>query len=696
MRKYDYLILLLLAQPVWGLNSHPRIWLDSATRSTLAAKFASGDPDWAQVKAYADIALSKPFQVMTIVSATNSNPVQFTIQGNMPIPTGVVFYLGGGTGAWAAVNKPGRSAGYWTATVTGARTFTLPIDSTSFGPLTGNLVGFPASGCLTGFTCYDYEGAGWQESIEPLAIAYKVTGNTAYAYKALAWMDYVNSLGAAGIDGPESTDSGYPSRSAVLTLGLVYDWCYDQLNYDGNGAARKAATAVTASLWFNWMQSNAWFGPAPTSNYWAGHILGFGVLGYATQGDNPNAQTLIDWATTQWNTYAVPGLTPAAPGTSTGRLYSGVMPGTHYDAPYTWPWTAMYMLTRATAGDTALPNYSAVANKMARALIYDLKPDRWAIRRDGVQTGSVTGVFSGIGPLALAHFLTQYAANADDSLKGGWMQWQFQHFGTAPNGTGNLLLNNKIAPHNYVERLLFYWPNRQAIDYAQTEPTYFYAPSDQPRIFWRSDWSTAADWLMFNASQHFISSGTGDTQIAGELDINRGTDYLIVNGQNWFGSGDGTSGLSSAGGIYTGNDLASTLYFNDGGLCARGIPGGQWGGGAYAGDPLNNLTPTYGYARADLTTPYKYNCSGTMELMLSSIDPSLLRQPSDNRSAGSLAVSALPSLPATSSPTSSARQRSISIPCYQPAPPSILSATRAPRTGAPKSAMAHPIPISTS
>src|ERR1051326_6692426 len=178
------------------------------------------------------------------------------------------------------------------------------------------------------------------------------------------------------------------------------------------------------------MGKSAYFGNAPISNYWAGHLLGFSALGYATFGDNPNAQTIIDWAATQWNNYAVPAITPPAVGATTGKLYSGVIPATHYDPPYTWPWTTLYMVVRSTAGDTSIPGYSSMANRMAKALIYDLKPDRWAIRRDGIQTGGVAGVFAGIAPMVLSHMLSQYGATADDALKGGWMQWQFQHLGT--------------------------------------------------------------------------------------------------------------------------------------------------------------------------------------------------------------------------------------------------------------------------
>src|ERR1039458_7269317 len=127
--------LFLSAHTALALNPHPRIWLDSTMLSELAAKVSAPDADWLAVKATADAVLSYPTTRMTITSATNGNPVRFTVTETLPMLNGGQLYIGGGTGSWAAVNiLTGNS---WTATVTGAHTFTIPVDSTAFGSFSG-------------------------------------------------------------------------------------------------------------------------------------------------------------------------------------------------------------------------------------------------------------------------------------------------------------------------------------------------------------------------------------------------------------------------------------------------------------------------------------------------------------------------------------------------------------------------------
>jgi hypothetical protein len=68
-------------------------------------------------------------------AASNANPVSFTATAHgfdtnsLPLVT-----ISGGTGNWAAVN------GTWTATITGANTFTIPVNSTTFGAVSGTLL----------------------------------------------------------------------------------------------------------------------------------------------------------------------------------------------------------------------------------------------------------------------------------------------------------------------------------------------------------------------------------------------------------------------------------------------------------------------------------------------------------------------------------------------------------------------------
>jgi len=70
----------------------------------------------------------------TITSATNANPVVFTLAGNVLV-TGQVVLLYGGTGVWAQVN------GVFDVTVISkGGTFSIPVNSSGFGPVTGTIV----------------------------------------------------------------------------------------------------------------------------------------------------------------------------------------------------------------------------------------------------------------------------------------------------------------------------------------------------------------------------------------------------------------------------------------------------------------------------------------------------------------------------------------------------------------------------
>ncbi len=70
-----------------------------------------------------------------ITAATNANPVVFTAVGHGLTTSMNQVTVWGGTGSWAAVNK-----GQWSGVIRiDADHFSIPVDSTSFGALAGNL-----------------------------------------------------------------------------------------------------------------------------------------------------------------------------------------------------------------------------------------------------------------------------------------------------------------------------------------------------------------------------------------------------------------------------------------------------------------------------------------------------------------------------------------------------------------------------
>lgn len=99
----------------------------SVTRAPKISLYNSG------AGTYTNFTLGMNLSSITISAATNANPVVFTSNSH-GLSTGDGITISGGTGNWTAVN------GSWTITVTGANTFSIPVDSTAFGAVTGTLV----------------------------------------------------------------------------------------------------------------------------------------------------------------------------------------------------------------------------------------------------------------------------------------------------------------------------------------------------------------------------------------------------------------------------------------------------------------------------------------------------------------------------------------------------------------------------
>src|ERR1035437_8080434 len=148
MMRCIYLILLtVVAQAATALNPHPRIWLTSQMLADMAAKVATNDADWVQVRAAADRYKTYKIPAVTITGATNANPVQFTVTETVPSSNGGTFYIGGASGSWTPVNAMNGTG--WAVTVTGTHTFPIRVDSPSFGSFGGqSLATFQKNGCL--------------------------------------------------------------------------------------------------------------------------------------------------------------------------------------------------------------------------------------------------------------------------------------------------------------------------------------------------------------------------------------------------------------------------------------------------------------------------------------------------------------------------------------------------------------------
>ena len=581
-----------------AIGAHPRIWLTSGMLSDMAAKQAAGDPDWIAIKSAADKLITLTVPQITILSASNSNPVVFTTKESLPWVGSVsTVYLAGGTGAWAGVNnQPATSA--WTGTITGVHTFSIPVDSTAFGSFTGQaLTFFMAGGEYTGYLSYGQTGSGWYDALLQLGILYKMTGTTSYATKGLELIDWINTLGAAGMISPVSQDSGRASMGATLGLAIGYDWFYELLT-----TQQKAATAVTLNLWNAWTHANAFAITDPQSNYWEAHVTASAASGYATYGDNANAQALIDWATTNWNTnfdpkfFNPPSTTAKATDDPSGYFYGGMaILGYNYGGNDISR-HLKYMLMVKTATGTDMLATRDYGRRWAKNLIYSLKPDRWHVPPLGQWPGAWYGVITLSEALMLSYTL-------DGTTEGAWAQWVYQNLGAYPSGAATF-----VSPTQQ-DKFMFAKATRTSADYRQTEPPYYFSDGGEAQVFWRSDWTDNADYAFVNVSD---SHYTGITpKHAGHIDLTRGSDYLLVASGHWKGNtGDGTTG--SPENSTQVSSMESTLYFWDGGTTAGGrcfdqvnYDGCQLGFGIYKA-PIQKLSKDYAFTENNFATSYDY------------------------------------------------------------------------------------------
>lgn len=73
---------------------------------------------------------------VSIASATQANPVVITVSGGhgFDASSTPLVVISGGTGNWVGVN------GTFTATIASSTTFSIPVNSTSFGAVAGSLI----------------------------------------------------------------------------------------------------------------------------------------------------------------------------------------------------------------------------------------------------------------------------------------------------------------------------------------------------------------------------------------------------------------------------------------------------------------------------------------------------------------------------------------------------------------------------
>lgn len=478
---------------------------------------------------------------------------------------------------------------------------------------------------------YTYQGEGWYDATLPLAFAYQMTGDTRYSAKLIqlaeemirAQSDPENN--SPNGQPPIRLDSYYASRNVAAVLAIIYDHCYDRLS-----ATLKSQMVALMNDYYDDVSVNGYqaqeFSHAADGNYFGGHLYGVALMGYASFGDNPRAQEMIEWARIRFD--GTPGPTLAAskiPRAWRTQVFDGGMrPAVALDfngpditgAPFkggfnfqSWAYGSeefsrmidyMLIVKSATGEDVVAPHIDWFS-QILRAEKHALFPNRFMIDPTGDWGGYQGAVISRGLPARLAYLL---AGTADGPGA--------QHFAYSWIAESTIEGVEVFEAPEWVE-FFFNAPSRPSAELVQ--PPYYtgFAQGNGaiPYFLMRSDWGADATWASIQMGSQWWDDH--EHYDAGHLIIARGSDYLLVGAGDWKtevdGSGNplyGRSGILGTSLQALQSSVFNTLYFDDFGDFQGTDDRASGGQSAVGIDQVvaSELTSDFSYVRSDLSTAY--------------------------------------------------------------------------------------------
>lgn len=486
---------------------------------------------------------------------------------------------------------------------------------------------------------YDYQGQGWFDAAMPLALAFQLTGDTKYSAKLIELADEMIAAQTRPANVPPigepplRPDNYYGTRYLGPVIGIIYDWCYDQL-----GAVRRGQMLALMNTYFDDMRANAYQrNDYSDGNYFSGHLLAAATMGYASYGDNSRAQEMIDYARIRFDGTAsalvasgdVPedyfaqqfegGVRPAVARDFNGPNVTGAPFKGGFDfqgwayGTSTFNRIIDYGLTvKAATGEDILASRSTWFSQILRSQKHMLMPNHFEIDPSG-DWGSDYGavIIRGL-PIRLAYVL---AGTADGPGA--------QHFSTSEIASTSpypefpdYIYQSAYQPAAW-ESMLFDDATRPSSEltlppyYSGFGPVYPQGSATNgaiPYFLMRSDWSASATW----ASLRMGAAWYDDHQHvnAGHLEIKHANDYLLIDASSWKGAA-GSIGIvgSSLEEDYSASAVANTLYLDDFGDFQRTDQQFHGGQGHWGQDVIiaADQTAVLTYVRSDLSSAYNHN-----------------------------------------------------------------------------------------
>jgi gliding motility-associated-like protein len=504
----------------------------------------------------------------------------------------------------------------------------------------------------TGDVFYSYCGSNWEEAALILGMAHQLTKTNNAGANATAYSNKMLNLADVIIKGyadyPPNTNyqpnifqynSSYATRHVGKTIAIIYDWCYDEL-----GATRKAALLNVMKDWFTFMSAKPYvlnqLQDDPTGNYYVGHLICAGYMGYAIGSDDPMSQKMIDFA--RQRAIGTPG--SLNPNTTTsaetalnyftqsvkGGLPSGASksylgPKTILAAPQKdgipvqgWSYGGAttsflidyYYLVKSCTGEDLMQtdaSFKTFMTKTAEALVHAYTPSNFQYDNAN-DNGSFLGCVSSYGlPLRLSAIL-------EGTPQGPNIEY-FYKSALKPVG---LLIYSVGYPETTWEKML-YSKNRASAAYnykpyypIPTVNTYSAVPVNTGlnKFYMRSDWTTGATWTALEMGiagydQHNHNNAGHFKIVRG--DSHDGDDMLLVGANEVPASGG--NGISGSTNYSYWSSQSNTLFINDGTDYDPPYPdpshtvGGQTSFG-YDEPTHQEQNDKFSYFRSDLTSAY--------------------------------------------------------------------------------------------
>ena len=489
---------------------------------------------------------------------------------------------------------------------------------------------------------YSYQGEGWYDAALPLAFAYQMTGDTRYSNKLIelaremirAQSDPDNSPPNARP--PIRPDNYYPSRNLASVLAFIYDYCYDQLS-----ASLKSEIITLMNDYYDDVSVNGYqaqvYSYAADGNFFGGHLYGVALMGYASFGDNPRAQEMIEWARIRFDGMPGPTLSPSKipQAWRTQSFEGGQRPAVSldYNGPditgnpfkggfdfQAWSYGSEeysrmidYMLiVKSATGEDIISPHIDWFSQILRAEKHALFPNHFMIDPTGDWGGFQGAVILRALPNRLAFIL---AGTADGPAA--------QHFAYSEIAESTVP-NVEVFPAPEWVQFFFDVVSRPSTEL--TLPPYYtgFAPSYPqgahspggtngaiPYFVMRSDWNSNATWASIKMGDQWWDDH--QHYDAGHLIIARGSDYLLVSATDWKteldGNGNplyGRSGILGTSLQSLESSLNNTLYFDDFGDFQSADEVGSGGQSGLGIDEVvaNELNQNFSYVRSDLSTAY--------------------------------------------------------------------------------------------